>query len=343
MQVKHAGWQPSKLREHREAAGLTLEAAGEQLRTIGELHSWNLAANFQTIGKHERGESYPHVHYRRAYSLLYQSDEFTLGFRAQPADVTGVVPALNVPGIVSEPAFQKEAERAITEALERVASGVSEGDGTMRAVLESRVLDAWGSRFVIGAPHKKTLTLVGGYAGSGKTEFARFLSDITGWAFLDKDSMTRGIAERLLVSLGGDPNDRHSELYLSEVRPLEYRCMMETAYDNLDCGVSTVLSAPFISELKQEAWLKRLENRCAAKGVEVAVIWVRCDVDSMREYMEFRSAPRDTWKLQNWDDYANSIDTENSPPGVHVTVDNRYGMAIATADRTRETLRRLLP
>jgi predicted kinase len=151
------------------------------------------------------------------------------------------------------------------------------------------------------------------------------------------------MAERLLTSLGGDPNDRHSELYLSEVRPLEYRCLMETAYDNLDCGVSTVLSAPFIAELQQESWLRRLTNKCASKGADVAVLWVRCDLDSMREYMEFRAAPRDSWKLQNWDAYASTIDVDNSPPGVHVTVDNRYGTAIATADRTRDTLRRLIP
>ncbi|WP_433245940.1 hypothetical protein ACQPYK_44350 [Streptosporangium sp. CA-135522] len=49
------------------------------------------------------------------------------------------------------------------------------------------------------------------YAGSGKTEFSRFLSDITGWAFLDKDSLTRCIVERLLVLLTArDPRIRRN-------------------------------------------------------------------------------------------------------------------------------------
>ncbi|WP_206061212.1 hypothetical protein [Nonomuraea basaltis] len=61
----------------------------------------------------------------------------------------------------------------------------------------------------------QAVTLVGGYAGSGKTEFSRFLTDITGWAFLDKDSLTRPMAERLIISPGGDPHDRHSELRTS--------------------------------------------------------------------------------------------------------------------------------
>ncbi|MFI0418314.1 AAA family ATPase [Spongiactinospora sp. 9N601] len=344
MQVKHAhaGWQPSRLREHREAMGLTLEAAGEELRRISERHRWGLAANFQTIGRHERGESFPHVHYRRAYALLYQADDAALGFRApkpgapQPGD-------LEIPGVVDGSNFQKEATRAIQEALTRISSIGPPSDKSIRDILESRVLDAWSSRFVVKAPERKTLTLVGGYAGSGKTEFARFLSDITGWALLDKDSLTRCMAERLLVSLGGDPSDRHSPLYMNEVRPLEYRCLMETTFDNLDCGVSTVLSAPFIAELNQESWLLRLKNKCAARGVEVAVLWVRCDLESMREYLEFRAAPRDTWKLQNWEEYAATLDTEKAPSGVNITVDNRYGTAIATADRTRESLRRMMP
>lgn len=182
-----------------------------------------------------------------------------------------------------------------------------------------------------------------GYAGSGKTEFARFLGDISGWAFLDKDSLTRRLTERLLISLDGDPHDRHTDLYLNEVRPLEYKCLMDTANDNIDCGISTILAAPFIAELGDQAWLSRLTNRCKAKGVDVAVIWVRCDVDSMREYIEFRDAPRDAWKLANWDEYASTLDTDSSPPGVHLTIDNRLGAAISTADQTREALRRVLP
>ena len=43
------------------------------------------------------------------------------------------------------------------------------------------------------------LILVGGYAGSGKSEFGSFLSNITGWTLLDKDLLTRPLAEGLLT------------------------------------------------------------------------------------------------------------------------------------------------
>ncbi|SNT61053.1 Predicted kinase [Streptosporangium subroseum] len=346
MQLKttqHQGWTPSRLREHREAHGLTLEAAGERLRQAATRHGLSVpAANFQTLWGHEQGTVFPGPHYRRAYCLLYEATEPELGFRnplpgeSQKAEI--VISDLPAP---ADPAADNAAAHVIEEAFTKVSVGGITADGSPQALLRSRVVDAWRRRHGGGSP-KPILVLVGGYAGSGKTEFSRFLSDITGWAFLDKDSLTRCIVERLLVSLGGDPNDRHSDLYLKEVRPLEYRCLMEAAWDNLNVGTSAILSAPFITELKDEAWFTRLENRCAAKGIDVAAIWVRCDPESMREYIEFRGAARDAWKLGNWERYADGLDTDTSPPTAHVTVDNRLGSAISLADQTREALKRIL-
>ncbi|GAA1792566.1 hypothetical protein [Actinomadura chokoriensis] len=44
---------------------------------------------------------------------------------------------------------------------------------------------------------------------------------------------------------------------------------MNTAYGNIDCGVSIILAAPFITELSNPSWLPRLTHRCQAKGVDV--------------------------------------------------------------------------
>ncbi|MEV5556333.1 hypothetical protein AB0L44_22000 [Nonomuraea wenchangensis] len=62
----------------------------------------------------------------------------------------------------------------------------------------------------------------------------------------------------------------------------------------------------------------------------------------MREYIEFRSAARDAWKLANWQMYVSGLNTDASPPTAHITVDNRLGAAISLADQTRETLKRIL-
>lgn len=64
-----------------------------------------------------------------------------------------------------------------------------------------------------------TLILVAGYAGSGKSEAGKLLAAATGWAMLDKDTISRPMTERLLTALGGDPDDRHSSSYLEQVRP----------------------------------------------------------------------------------------------------------------------------
>ncbi|WP_214107246.1 AAA family ATPase [Acrocarpospora catenulata] len=340
--IARPGWQPVILRQHREAHGLSLEAAGDQLRTVASRHGLAApAANFQTLWGHERGTIYPGPHYRRAYCLMYRASEPALGFRHPlPGEEPGVENSISELPQPTDPALDNQAAQLIQQTLLQVSTALSP-DGIQQDALRSRVLDAWRRRHGQGSP-KPILVLVGGYAGSGKTEFSRFLSDITGWAFLDKDSITRPMAERLLTSLGGDPNDRHSELYLHEVRPLGYRCLMETAWDNLDLGTSAILSAPFIAELADPDWVTRLTNRCAAKGIDVAVIWIRCDVESMREYIEFRGAGRDAWKLANWDTYTSSLNTDQSPPTAHITIDNRLGSAISLADRTRETLRRIL-
>src|SRR5438094_277632 len=74
-----------------------------------------------------------------------------------------------------------------------------------------------------------SLVLVGGFAGSGKTEFGQLLAAITGWALLDKDALTRPLTENLLLALGADPNDRETDLYKQRVRPLEYLCLLNAA------------------------------------------------------------------------------------------------------------------
>ncbi|GGU92166.1 hypothetical protein GCM10010182_04170 [Actinomadura cremea] len=335
------GWQPAKLRERRENHGLSLEAAGDKLRLVAERGGLRVAANFQTLWQHENGNVYPGPHYRRAYCLMYEATEPELGFRrALPAEESGDL-TLPLPDPLN-PASTEEAASAISDGLDRVSDPSQGQDPTAGDALKARVVNAWRGRAMSGSLATTTLVLVAGYAGSGKTEFARFLGDVSGWAFLDKDSLTRRLTERLLVSLDGDPHDRHTDLYLNQVRPLEYKCLMDTANDNIDCGISTILTAPFIAELNDDAWLSRLTNRCKAKGVDVAVIWVRCDVDSMREYIEFRDAPRDAWKLDNWDEYVSGINTDSSPPNVHLTVDNRLGAAISIADQTREALRRVV-
>lgn len=332
--AKHrAGWRPDKLREQREAHGLTLEKAGERLREVAEQAKLRgiPAANPQTLWQHEQGEVYPGPHYRRAYCLLYRATEPDLGFRtALPGEETSSFKLTP-----TDERINGSHVLAVERAIHRITPGSEEAD---HLGLQQRIIDAWKRRHTGGDPHRPSIILVGGFAGSGKTELARFFVQLTGWPLLDKDPLTRPLVERLLVALGGDPHDRHSELYREQVRPVEYDCLMQSALANMRCGISSVLSAPFIAEMTDAKWMQRLVNRAGSLGVDVYPVWVQCDEESMREYITFRSAARDAWKLQRWDEYMATVDLDLRPAVPHLVVDNRLGTAVSLADQARQAI-----
>ncbi|MFF7189661.1 AAA family ATPase [Streptomyces sp. NPDC008222] len=328
---KRAGWRPDKLREHRERHGLTLEEAGERLRLVAEQAGLKdvPAANPQTLSQHETGESYPGPPYRRAYCLLYGATEPSLGFRpALPGEETKFE--------VTPLPEQRNGLHVI--AVERALTRIADGDGFDSYSWQQRVMEAWKRRRTGGDPHKPCVVLVGGFAGSGKTEFARFLTQLTGWPLVDKDPLTRPLVEPLLAALGSQAHDRHTDLYREKVRPAEYAALMQAVYSNVSCGISTVVTAPFIAELTDRAWMERLINKCASHGVDVAPIWVQCDVESMHEYISHRGAARDAWKLERWDEYVATINVDLRPAVPHLVVDNRMGAAISLADQARKAI-----
>jgi DNA-binding transcriptional regulator YhcF (GntR family) len=163
--------------------------------------------------------------------------------------------------------------------------------------------------------------MVGGYAGSGKSELARMLAKSTHFAVLDKD-FTRPVVEAALEALGESPHTRESPAYLDRVRPAEYASLIEAMVENLQCGNSVILSAPFLREFRDEAWWERTLATCTSWGATVHPIWVYCDAESMYTYIRRRAVLRDAAKLADWPAYLGSIDLAFRPPFAHVLVDN---------------------
>lgn len=187
-------------------------------------------------------------------------------------------------------------------------------------------------------PH---VLLIGGYAGSGKTELGRILARETGWPMLDKDTLTRPVVEAALEILGSSPNDRESESYLKTVRPREYEALVNAMTENVQCGNSAIVTAPFIKEFADMAWLKRIEARCADLDATVTVIWVYCDADSMNTYIRHRGAARDMSKLDNWPLYLDSIDIDFRPPVPHEVVDNSASGVVPLQVQARKLINRI--
>lgn len=167
--------------------------------------------------------------------------------------------------------------------------------------------------------------LIGGYAGSGKTELGRIVARRTGWPILDKDTTTRPVVEAALEELGMSPHDRESETYRTVVRPGEYTALAAAVAENIECGVSVVATAPFIREMSDEAWCDRTRSTIESLGGELHAVWVRCDADSMLHYLRHRGAARDTAKLADWSGYLAGVDLDYEPAMPHHTIDNSVG------------------
>jgi DNA-binding transcriptional regulator YhcF (GntR family)/predicted kinase len=171
-------------------------------------------------------------------------------------------------------------------------------------------------------PEVPRLLLVGGFAGSGKTELGRIIARLTGWPILDKDTLTRPVVEAALEILGHSPHDRESTEYLTQIRPREYESLMAAARENAECGNSAVLTAPFIQEFADPAWVQRVIAQFEAIKAQVAFAWIHCDAATMYTYIRQRGAARDAAKLADWPGYLAGIDLDMRPPVPHFLLDN---------------------
>ncbi|MEU6441412.1 AAA family ATPase [Streptomyces sp. NPDC047046] len=184
--------------------------------------------------------------------------------------------------------------------------------------------------------------LVAGYAGSGKSEAGKLLASVTGWALIDKDTLTRPFVEALLRAHGVDPDDRQSPFYLEQVRPLEYDCLLKTCWENLEHGIPVVAVAPFLREVTDPRWNDRTRRHAARLGAATEVLWVDSDHTSMRERLTSRNASRDTWKLANWREYVRTVVVSSRPEGPYEAVDNRVSAGTPLAEQIEAVAERLL-
>lgn len=171
-------------------------------------------------------------------------------------------------------------------------------------------------------PSTPHVLIIGGYPGSGKSELGRILARETGWPLLDKDTLTRPVVEAALEVMGLSPNDRESDQYFTLLRPREYESLMAAANENVGCGNSVILTAPYVIEFKDSAWLERVQASFAAMNASVTFVWVYCDVKTMHTYIRYRGAARDAAKLADWNGYLSRLDTDFRPGVPHALVDN---------------------
>ena len=214
---------------------------------------------------------------------------------------------------------------------ERVGASVWTVNEAMKALAEMGLVENQSrSRRIVRSAHLRSkpvetaprALLIGGYAGSGKTELGRILTRLTGWMIIDKDTTTRPVVEVALEALGAHPSDRESETYLSRIRPSEYEALMATAHENTSCGAGAVVTAPFLREFTDPSWLARERAQFTADGLPMTVVWVRCDAPTMETYVRRRGVARDAHKLAHWSEYVQGLNLDFQPETEHHVIDN---------------------
>lgn len=190
-------------------------------------------------------------------------------------------------------------------------------------------------------PQKPRVVLVGGCAGSGKTELGRILARETGWPILDKDTLTRPVVEAALEVHGVSPHDRESKTYVNLVRPREYEALLAATSENVQCGTSAIVTAPFIREFNDGAWIGRTEALFASMDAVTTLVWVYCDADTMHTYIRHRGAARDAAKLADWPAYLNVINVDFRPATPHLVINNSAS-STPLQDQAKELLKAVL-
>jgi len=160
-------------------------------------------------------------------------------------------------------------------------------------------------------------TIVCGNAGVGKSTLGRRLAAEQRAALIDIDTCTERLAKLVLVGHGLDPEDRDSAAYKGLLRNPVYETLFDIAVENL-AHVPCVIVGPFTSERREATWPDRLRARL---GGPVSIVVVYCDLEERRRRIERRGNPRDSGKLENWEDYAALGIDRDRPPFEHVWID----------------------
>lgn len=148
----------------------------------------------------------------------------------------------------------------------------------------------------------KKLILVTSPPACGKTHISKELSkELKNIVYLDKDTLIP-LSKQIFV-VAGEPYNRSSDFFEEHIRDYEYECVIDLALDALEYNDIVLINAPFTREIRDMEYINNLKNMLAQKGAKLVVIWVQTSPEIVHQRMIARNSDRDTWKLENWDEY----------------------------------------
>jgi tRNA uridine 5-carbamoylmethylation protein Kti12 len=155
----------------------------------------------------------------------------------------------------------------------------------------------------------KKLILVTSPPACGKTFISKQLSqNLEHVVYLDKDTLIP-LSKQIFV-VANEPYNRSSDFFQKNIRDFEYETILALAFEALDYDDLVLINAPFTEEIRDLDYIADLEEKLTEKNAKLAVLWIDTKVEVCKERMIERNSDRDTWKLNNWDEYIKGCNFE---------------------------------
>ena len=141
----------------------------------------------------------------------------------------------------------------------------------------------------------------------GKTYISKALArNLRHVVYLDKDTLIP-LSNRVFAAAGEEIN-RSSEFFEKNIRDYEYETIVDIGVEALEYDDIVLINAPFTKEVHDEETLERFRTKLRRKNAKLVIIWVVTDPRICHERMIARNSDRDTWKLEHWDEYIQTVD-----------------------------------
>ena len=155
----------------------------------------------------------------------------------------------------------------------------------------------------------KELILVTSPPACGKTYISKELAkNLKNVVYLDKDTLI--VLSKQIFVVANQEYNRSSDFFEKYIRDYEYYAVLDLAFEALDYANIVLINAPFTREIRDQKYIDDLKARLAEKGAVLKVIWVETDPEVCHQRMIDRGSDRDTWKLENWDEYIAGVNFE---------------------------------
>ena len=153
----------------------------------------------------------------------------------------------------------------------------------------------------------KKMILVTSPPACGKTyiskQIAKHLKHVV---YLDKDTLIP--LSNQIFAAANLPRDRSSAFFEENIRDYEYEAIVNVGLEALEYDDIVLINAPFPEEVHNESFLGLFSAFLRERNAELVVVWVVTDPEVCHQRMIRRNSDRDTWKLEHWDEYVQTID-----------------------------------